>query len=132
MKILVISILWGCGGYKYPPPLQVTLSLDVCRDAMGCLSPANQQDPVRYQYSSCTRCAQSIGVLANSGFFPQYPEWKSTANQYAQVWEDSTLHFFNNTVPQAEAQSLLKTYVSESNFSGPSKYQQHHRRRNLL
>jgi len=63
---------------------------------------------------------RAIGALANSGFFPQHPEWKSTANQYAQVWEDSTLHFFNNTIPQAQAQSLVKTYVSESKFSGPS------------
>lgn len=63
---------------------------------------------------------RAIGVLANSGYFPNHPEWKSTANQYAQVWEDSTLKFFNNTISQVQAQSLVKTYVSESNFSGPS------------
>lgn len=63
---------------------------------------------------------RAIGVLANSKFFPEHPEWKSAANQYAQVWEDNSLQFFNNTIPEAQAQSLVKTYVSESNFSGPS------------
>jgi hypothetical protein len=42
------------------------------------------------------------------------------ANQYAQVWEDETLHFFEVTVPQADAQQRVKTYVQESNFTGPA------------
>lgn len=62
---------------------------------------------------------RAIGVLANSGFFPTHPEWDTTADQYAQVWEDSTLQFFNNSIPASQAQQLVQTYVSESNFTGP-------------
>lgn len=62
---------------------------------------------------------RAIGVLANSGFFPTHPDWNTTADQYAQVWEDSTLQFFNNSIPASQAQQLLQAYVSESNFTGP-------------
>ena len=61
----------------------------------------------------------AIGVLANSGFFPTHPEWNTTAEEYAQVWEDNTLAFFNNSIPAAQAQQLVQTYASESNFTGP-------------
>jgi len=37
---------------------------------------------------------RSISALASSGFFPEHPEWNSTASEYAKVWEDSTLEFF--------------------------------------
>jgi hypothetical protein len=37
---------------------------------------------------------RAIAALAASGFFPEHPEWNSTAAEYAQVWEDGTLAFF--------------------------------------
>jgi hypothetical protein len=37
---------------------------------------------------------RSIAALASNGFFPDHPDWNTTASQYAQVWEDSTLEFF--------------------------------------
>jgi hypothetical protein len=37
---------------------------------------------------------RAIGMLASSGFFPAHPEWNSTASEFAQVWEDQTLTFF--------------------------------------
>jgi hypothetical protein len=37
---------------------------------------------------------RAIGMLSGSGFFPEHPEWNSTAVKFAQVWEDETLAFF--------------------------------------
>lgn len=37
---------------------------------------------------------RSIAVLASNGFFPEHPDWNTTASEYAQVWEDNTLEFF--------------------------------------
>jgi hypothetical protein len=37
---------------------------------------------------------RAIGTLASSGFFPEHPEWNSTAMEFAQIWEDETLAFF--------------------------------------
>jgi hypothetical protein len=37
---------------------------------------------------------RAISALASNGFFPTHPEWNSTALEFAQVWEDETLAFF--------------------------------------
>jgi hypothetical protein len=37
---------------------------------------------------------RAIATLASSGYFPEHPEWNSTAAEYAQIWEDKTLAFF--------------------------------------
>jgi hypothetical protein len=63
---------------------------------------------------------RAIAQLTDAGFYPSYSNWSALATQYAQVWEDETLHFFEVTVPQAEAQQLVETYVQESNFTGPA------------
>lgn len=63
---------------------------------------------------------RSIAALADAGFFPTHPEWNVTANQYAKVWEDETLQFFEITIPQSTAKSLVESYVNESSFAGPS------------
>jgi hypothetical protein len=42
------------------------------------------------------------------------------ADQYAQVWEDETLQFFEVTVPQAEAEQLVSSYATAINFTGPN------------
>jgi len=62
---------------------------------------------------------RSIAALSANGYFPKHPEWKDTAVQYAQVWEDETLKFFEVNVPQASAVSLVQSYVNQSSFPGP-------------
>jgi hypothetical protein len=37
---------------------------------------------------------RAIASLSANGFFPEHPEWNTTASEYAQVWEDNTLDFF--------------------------------------
>lgn len=63
---------------------------------------------------------RAIAALSRAGFFTAHPEWNETADQYAQVWEDSTLQFFEVNVPQSEASSLVSSYVSGANLSIPS------------
>ncbi|KAF2816962.1 glycogen debranching enzyme [Mytilinidion resinicola] len=62
----------------------------------------------------------SIAALSSAGFFPEHPAWNETASQYAQVWEDKTLRFFEVTIPQSTAVSLVEQYVNQSAFTGPS------------
>ncbi|KAK3684641.1 hypothetical protein LTR37_020073 [Vermiconidia calcicola] len=64
---------------------------------------------------------RSIAALSTAGFFPEHPEWDNLAAEYAQVWEDNTLHFFGETVPAAEARSLVQEYASTSGHGFPSK-----------
>ena len=56
----------------------------------------------------------AAGVLGD-----QAKIWGSTAETYAQVWEDNTLHFFAVTEPVESASSLVASYAA-SNFTGPS------------
>ncbi|KAL9094005.1 MAG: hypothetical protein Q9165_003675 [Trypethelium subeluteriae] len=63
---------------------------------------------------------RAISALSAAGFFPEHPDWNSTAANYSQVWEDTSLSFFEVTIPIAEAQSLVEQYVQTSNFSGPA------------
>lgn len=37
---------------------------------------------------------RAIASLAAEGFFPAHVDWQDTASQYAEVWEDETLQFF--------------------------------------
>ncbi|KAK5727059.1 hypothetical protein LTR15_002951 [Elasticomyces elasticus] len=63
---------------------------------------------------------RSIAALSAAGFFPDHPEWNKTASEYAQVWEDNTLHFFQVVVPQSEAQALVSSYTSATGYGFPS------------
>lgn len=63
---------------------------------------------------------RSIAALSAAGFFPQHPEWNTTATQYAQVWEDNTLQFFEVTVSAADAQQLVQNYTQEVGDGFPS------------
>ncbi|KAI9699616.1 MAG: hypothetical protein M1820_007116 [Bogoriella megaspora] len=63
---------------------------------------------------------RAIASLSSAGFFPSHPEWNTTAATYAQIWEDSTLSFFAINIPTSEAQSLVDSYVSQSNATFPS------------
>lgn len=61
---------------------------------------------------------RAIAALSRAGFFPDHPDWKDLADEYAQVWEDNTLRFFEITVPEATAQSTVQVYAA--NISVPS------------
>jgi hypothetical protein len=66
---------------------------------------------------------RSIAALArfNASIFPSHPRWATLADQYAKVWEDSTLAFFTVTVPSSVAASRLESFVKKSTFyHGPS------------
>lgn len=63
---------------------------------------------------------RAIAALMRAGYFANHPEWNETADQYAQIWEDSTLQFFEVGVPQAEAVALVESYVTDSNLSVPT------------
>jgi hypothetical protein len=58
---------------------------------------------------------RSIASLADAGIL----DFNSTlVSEYAQVWEDSTLQFFEVSIPQTTAQSLLQNYSTTSGISG--------------
>ncbi|OJJ47605.1 hypothetical protein ASPZODRAFT_24518 [Penicilliopsis zonata CBS 506.65] len=63
---------------------------------------------------------RSIAVLARNGIYANHSNWGELADNYAQVWEDSTLQFFEVTVPQAEARQRVVSYSASSNFTGPN------------
>ncbi|OJD36358.1 glycogen debranching enzyme [Diplodia corticola] len=62
---------------------------------------------------------RAISSLSAEGFFPTHVDWRDRARQYAQVWEDETLHFFQIDIAAEEARSLVQSYVNESGFEGP-------------
>lgn len=63
---------------------------------------------------------RSISALSEAGFFPSHPNWEQTAAEYAQVWEDNTLRFFEVTVPMNEARSLVENYTRTADYNFPS------------
>ncbi|KAI9151992.1 Long-chain-fatty-acid--CoA ligase FadD13 [Paramyrothecium foliicola] len=63
---------------------------------------------------------RAISALSEAGLFPEYPDWAQTANKYAQIWEDHTLHFFEVNILQEEAKSLVNNYVSSNEFHFPN------------
>lgn len=62
---------------------------------------------------------RSISALAAAGIY-NHSDWGTLAAQYAQTWEDTTLDFFAVTVPAAEVEDRLNTYIQLSSFAGPS------------
>jgi hypothetical protein len=63
---------------------------------------------------------RAIAALSRAGFFPDHPDWKDSADQFAEVWEDETLRFFEVNVPQADAKSRVQSYVSSAGLSVPA------------
>ncbi|KAH5493399.1 hypothetical protein HBI52_209230 [Parastagonospora nodorum] len=63
---------------------------------------------------------RAVAALSRAGFFTSHPEWKDTADQYAQIWEDETLPFFEVTVSQADAASRVQSYVKGAGISVPA------------
>ncbi|KAJ6102233.1 hypothetical protein N7486_004660 [Penicillium sp. IBT 16267x] len=62
---------------------------------------------------------RSIAALARGGIYKNEQQWGQVADQYAQIWEDETLQFFEVSIPQSQAQSLVKSYKNASSFAGP-------------
>lgn len=63
---------------------------------------------------------RAISALSKAGFFESHPSWAEEAAQYAQVWEDETLAFFEVTVPASDAQDLVRSYTDVAGFGFPS------------
>ncbi|KAJ5106667.1 hypothetical protein N7456_003342 [Penicillium angulare] len=63
---------------------------------------------------------RSISQLAKKGIFKEQKNWSKLSDQYAKIWEDKTLNFFEVTVPQSKAQNLVKSYANASSFAGPN------------
>ena len=58
---------------------------------------------------------RSIASLSTAGIL----DFNATlVNEYAQVWEDSTLQFFSVNIPLSTAPSLLSNYVNASGITG--------------
>ncbi|KAF2222250.1 glycogen debranching enzyme [Elsinoe ampelina] len=67
------------------------------------------------------RSIAALSRASNGTIFAQHPDWSTLADEYAQVWEDSTLAFFEVTVPAAEAISRIENFANTSNFyTGPA------------
>ena len=68
---------------------------------------------------------RAISALANmTGVYPNtstYANWSAIASSRAQIWEDSTLQFFQVSIPVTEARDRLDTFVNASTFyNGPT------------
>ena len=63
---------------------------------------------------------RAIAALAKGGFFPEHPDWNSTVAEYAQVWEDNALQFFEVSVPASDARTLVDSYTKENDLPFPS------------
>ncbi|KAF4556484.1 Endo-1,3(4)-beta-glucanase-like protein 1 [Elsinoe fawcettii] len=67
------------------------------------------------------RSIAALSRASNGSMFSNHQEWSTLADQYAQVWEDSTLAFFEVTVPASEAVSRIESFTNTSDFySGPA------------
>ncbi|GIC91481.1 uncharacterized protein Aud_007925 [Aspergillus udagawae] len=63
---------------------------------------------------------RAIAALSRAGIYPGHHDWAGKADQYAQIWEDETLHFFEVTIPAETAKQRLTSYVQAGYFPGPS------------
>lgn len=63
---------------------------------------------------------RGVAALADAGFFPDHSDWAKKASEYAKVWEDHTLDFFEVTVKKEDAQRLVSDYVKTNDFPFPS------------
>lgn len=63
---------------------------------------------------------RSIAALSAAGIYTGHDDWAQLAAEYAQVWEDETLKFFQVIVPQDEAKMLVEEYTTAAGFDFPS------------
>lgn len=62
---------------------------------------------------------RGIASLARAGVFDDKQDWASLGDQYADVWENSTLQFFDISRSESVAKALLTNYTTEIDFPGP-------------
>ncbi|GAB7358057.1 hypothetical protein MBLNU230_g0219t1 [Neophaeotheca triangularis] len=67
---------------------------------------------------------RSIASLAAAGLYPSHSEWAQLAATRAQIWEDSTIAFFQVSVPEAEARALVAAYTADNSLNFPSNAEQ--------
>lgn len=63
---------------------------------------------------------RSIAALSAAGVFTGHEDWEQLAADYAKVWEDNTLKFFEVIVQQDEAKMLVDQYTTATGFGFPS------------
>lgn len=67
------------------------------------------------------RSIAALSRASNGTIFPSHPTWSTLADQYAQVWEDSSLRFFEITVSAPEAITRIESFTASSTFyTGPA------------
>ncbi|PNS14725.1 hypothetical protein CAC42_1747 [Sphaceloma murrayae] len=67
------------------------------------------------------RAIAALTRAGNGTIYTRHPDWSGLADEYAQVWEDSTLAFFEVSVPATEAASRVETFTDSSTFyNGPA------------
>ena len=58
---------------------------------------------------------------SNLSIFPAHPTWATLATSYAQVWEDSTLSFFQVSLTPSVATSRLQAFTNNNTYyNGPT------------
>ncbi|KAI1332875.1 hypothetical protein F5Y16DRAFT_356850 [Xylariaceae sp. FL0255] len=62
---------------------------------------------------------RAIGKLARAGIYSN-STWGTLADEYASVWENSTLQFFDISIPEKEAKQRVQEFVNSTSFPGPS------------
>jgi len=62
---------------------------------------------------------RSIASLARAGVLNGTIDLAKRAEEYAVIWENSTLPFFDVTIPQSLAKMRIQNYVNLSSFPGP-------------
>ncbi|KAH6875035.1 hypothetical protein BKA58DRAFT_427756 [Alternaria rosae] len=67
---------------------------------------------------------RAIAALSQAGFFSDHPDWAEKADEYALIWEDETLRFFQVTVPQNDAKPLVQDYTSNAKLDVPTNVDQ--------
>lgn len=56
----------------------------------------------------------AIASLSEAGFYPEHPKWATEAAAYAHIWQSSAPAFFEITVPELDARSLVAAYAKDS------------------
>ncbi|KAL9577382.1 MAG: hypothetical protein Q9203_007485 [Teloschistes exilis] len=78
----------------------------------------------RYPYDVNTAlmpaALRAIADLARVGAIGRDQAWELSADEYAEVWEASTLDFFTSRISSEEAKQRLRKYKDGGNFRGPS------------
>ncbi|RJE26435.1 hypothetical protein PHISCL_01236 [Aspergillus sclerotialis] len=63
---------------------------------------------------------RSVAALARAGVYTHELDWGRLADEYAQVWEDKTLQFFEIQISQETAVQRVAEYAKTIDFAGPN------------